>query len=59
MDQSPRCKHYNAKDTEKRENCSNCTKWIGALCLDHLMRLKECETKLKFEALDYGANETQ
>ncbi|MDR3539630.1 MAG: hypothetical protein P4L69_01475 [Desulfosporosinus sp.] len=53
MDQSPRCKHYNAKDPEVKENCSNCTKWIGALCLDHLMRLKECEIKQKFEALDY------
>jgi len=52
MDQSPQCKHYYPKDTELSENCSNCTRWIVAQCLDHLMLLKRYEIKQMFEIHD-------
>jgi len=58
MDQSPQCKHFDAKRSEVSENCSNCTKWIGEPCLDHLQQLKRLETKQKLEAFDFDANES-
>lgn len=56
MNQSPQCNYFDPKDPAVRESCSNCTKWIGPQCLDHLMLLKRCETKKMFEMYNQREN---